>query len=280
MIAAAMPRGLASSGAGARIAGLATACLLRELETYPKPGLVSPRDPGSHADMTAETFRRSAAALEPYFGALAAAAADGFGMDRLRAIGRDAEHAMLDATGGINTHRGAIFGLGLLCAAAGIAEPGASLGSHVARRWGDAILRDAAPTDTHGGQARLRFAAGGARVEAATGFPALYGVGLPALRRARLLAPHDPEAARVACCFALIAHLEDTNLLHRGGADGLAFARGTALGFLHDGGTAQPQWRARAEHIHRAFAIRNLSPGGSADLLAMTLFVDSWEGPA
>ena len=228
--------------------------------------------------MTAETFRRSAAAIGPYFGRLAAAAADGFGMDRLRAIGRGAERAMLDATGGINTHRGAIFGLGLLCAAAGVGEPRASLGTIVARRWGDAILDAAAPTDTHGAKARLRFAAGGARLEAATGFPTLSGVGLPALRRARLSAPDDPEAQRVACCFALIAHLEDTNLLYRGGAAGLAFARTAARDFLHDGGIAQPRWRARAEDVHRAFVVRNLSPGGSADLLAMTLFVDAWEG--
>lgn len=264
----------------ARIADLATDCLLRELDTYPKPGLVSPDDAGSHADMTADTFRRSAAALTPFFGELGAAGREHRGMDRLRAIGREAERAMLAATGGVNAHRGAIFGLGLLCAAAGVGDPRTCLGTIVRRRWGTAILAAAAPTDTPGAKVRRRFAAGGARVEAAAGFPTLYGVALPALRLARGLAPGDPEAARVACCFALIARLEDTNLLYRGGVDGLAFAHAAAAGFLRDGGIAHPRWRAHAEDVHRAFVARNLSPGGSADLLAMTLFVDAWESDA
>ena len=259
------------------IADLATDCLLRELDTYPKPGLVSPHDPGSHVDMTSETLRRSATAIEPFFGDLAAAGRDGFGMDRLRAIGIAAERAMLDATGGINAHRGAIFGLGLLCAAAGTDETGANLGRIVSRRWGGAILEAAPPSDTHGATMRRRFAAGGARSEAAAGFPTLYRVGLPALRHARRLAPTDPEAARIACCVALIAEVEDTNLLYRGGAEGLAFARAAAARFLEGGGLAHPDWRSRAEAIHLAFVARNLSPGGSADLLAMTLFVDAWE---
>src|SRR5262245_3636520 len=97
----------------------ATRCLLKELETWPKPGLVSHVDRGSHDDMDADTFRRSAAAIRPHLQLLAEAAARGCGMDRLRIIGLEAEAAMLAATSDVNTHRGAIFGLGLLCAAAG-----------------------------------------------------------------------------------------------------------------------------------------------------------------
>ncbi|MGI0503638.1 triphosphoribosyl-dephospho-CoA synthase, partial [Burkholderia sp. ZZQ-2] len=108
----------APSEAG-RIAELAERSLVLEIETYPKPGLVSHVDTGSHTDMDAATFARSAAVLRPYFAELADAGARDADMAVLRKIGLRAEHAMLAATGGVNTHRGAIFGLGLLCAAAG-----------------------------------------------------------------------------------------------------------------------------------------------------------------
>ncbi|MBC8845167.1 triphosphoribosyl-dephospho-CoA synthase, partial [Escherichia coli] len=68
------------------------------------------------------------------------------------------------------------------------------------------------------------------------GFATVYAVGLPALRRAQRDLPDDPEAARVAACFALIAALDDTNLLHRGGQDGLDFAQATARAFVARGG--------------------------------------------
>src|SRR5260221_12476665 len=106
------------------IAVIASRCLLRELETWPKPGLVSPIDSGSHSDMDAGTFRRSAAAILPYLRALAEAGAQGCGMGRLRIIGLEAEAALFAATGGVNTHPGAIFGLGLLSPGAGAKAAG------------------------------------------------------------------------------------------------------------------------------------------------------------
>ena len=312
----------------ARIAALAVRCLALEAETWPKPGLVNPIDSGSHDDMDIDTFRRSAAALEPFFAALADAGAQGSAMGRLRLIGVEAEAAMLRATGGVNTHRGAIFGLGLLCAAAGLragglVDPARPLGAVVAARWRDGIVQSPEPLHSHGGAARRRFGAGGARQEAAEGFPTIYAVGLPALRRGAALracgAAVDPEtmssraqrriletapelprcapddstaaasgaavssrlaigngqAARVQACFALIAHLEDTNLLHRGGLDGLRFARAATGAFLARGGVGQPDWLEQASAVHRAFVARRLSPGGSADLLAMSLFVEA-----
>ncbi|WP_264048041.1 triphosphoribosyl-dephospho-CoA synthase MdcB [Methylobacterium flocculans] len=262
------------------IARLAVTCLHNELETYPKPGLVSHVDSGSHADMDAGSFRASAAALEPSFAELAEAGAGGAGMARLRRIGLAAEAAMRIATGGVNTHRGAIFGLGLLCAAAGALGPrpaAGSLGAHIRARYADAILDGPELLHAPGARARRRHRVGGAPAEAAAGFPTLYGTGLPALRRARALRPDAPEAARVEACLALIAALEDTNLLHRGGPEGYAFARAEAARFLSRGGIARDDWFTQAEHLHRAFVARRLSPGGAADLLAMTLFVDAWE---
>jgi hypothetical protein len=102
-----------------RLGRLAVLCLKLEVETFPKPGLVSHVDNGSHKDMDAELLCRSADSLTPFFRELAIAGVAGAGMNRLRAIGLAAESAMLDVTRGVNTHRGAIFGLGLLCAAAG-----------------------------------------------------------------------------------------------------------------------------------------------------------------
>ncbi len=270
------------SGEARAIATLAVRSLELELEAWPKPGLVSLVDSGSHADMDAATFKRSAAAIAPYLTDLAAAGRIGSAMGRLRVIGLKAEAAMLLATRGVNTHRGAIFGLGLLCAAAGarsagLAHPRASLGAIVAQRWGAGIFDGPSPLHSHGTQARRAHGAGGARLEAGSGFPSLYEVGLPALREGRALGAGDEVAAQVQSCFALIATLEDTNLLHRGGADGLAFARSAAARFLRYGGVGHPDWRRRAEAVHRAFTARRLSPGGSADLLAMVIFVDAFE---
>lgn len=263
-----------------RIAGIAVEALRLELETYPKPGLVSHVDSGSHADMDAGTFRRSAAALEPFFGALARAGASGAGMPALRRIGLDAEAAMRAVTGGVNTHRGAIFGLGLLCAAAGAlprSPRAGALGRFVRTRHGADILDGPVLLHAPGARARRRHGVGGAPAEAASGFPTLYGIGLPALRRARSLRPGDAQAARVEACLALIAQLEDTNLLHRGGTEGFVFARTAAAGFIAEGGVARDDWPERAADLHRAFVARRLSPGGAADLLAMTLFVDRME---
>lgn len=261
------------------IGALAADCLIREVETWPKPGLVSHIDSGAHDDMDADLLRASARVLAPFFADLAAAGASGTGMDRLRAIGIAAEAAMRIETHGINTHRGAIFGLGLLAAAAGFrARYGvaASLGRIVAARWGEAILAGPVELHSHGSVVARRYHAGGARAEAAAGFPSVYTVALPALAEGQSLAG-DAEAARVHACMALIAGVEDSNLLYRGGPDGLAYAQDQAKAFVAAGGVGARDWRACASAIHQGFVARRLSPGGCADLLAMALFVAAIE---
>jgi triphosphoribosyl-dephospho-CoA synthase len=268
------------------IADQAVLALLRELAAWPKPGLVSHVDNGSHTDMDAAILQASAEALRPFFAELARAGQDGADMSRLRAIGLQAETAMLAATGGVNTHRGAIFGLGLLCAAAGaiseVSIEGAALapmrlGDIVKRRWAAEIGRGPIPLFSHGAGALRRYGAGGARAEAVGGFRSVYEASWPALRQGRFLQPNDPDAAPVQACFALIASVCDTNLLHRGGADGMRYAAEAAASFLSQGGVGAPDWRGRAAAVHAAFVARRLSPGGCADLLAMTLFVDALE---
>ena len=268
-----------------QIGDLATGALLAEVRAWPKPGLVSVVDSGSHADMDARTFHASAQTLRPLLATLSVAGAENAEMDDLRRIGKAAEQAMLEATGGVNTHRGAIFCLGLLCAAAG-ALSGRSkspiqaghLGTFVRQRWGLDILCGPLPRQSHGTLAWRQYGVGGARAEAAEGFPHVYHVGLPAWReRARLM--DNRNAACVQACFALIAAVEDTNLLYRSGPAGLEFARQAAQRFLQEGGVGQREWCTRAAKIHRDFVARKLSPGGSADLLAATLLVAALEAP-
>jgi triphosphoribosyl-dephospho-CoA synthase len=268
-----------------RVAAMAEHSLLLEVSTFPKPGLVSDIDNGSHTDMDATMFRRSAAAIRPFFRELVVAGLCNAEMATLRRIGLRGERAMLEATRGVNTHRGAIFGVGLLCAAAGLrasdhGHVNVPLGWLVAARWGRDIVGGPRLPESHGEMASRRYGAGGARQEAARGFPSVYEVGLPALQSALRATTGDAAAARVQACFALIAILEDTNLLHRGGADGLRYAQQRAQGFLDAGGVCQPHWQARAQAVHHAFVERRLSPGGAADVLAMSMLAVDLERAA
>jgi len=275
MIAASRPRARADAAA-IGIGRDAARALLGEIVAWPKPGLVSLIDAGSHEDMGAGHFIRSARALRHYFTACARTGAEGGGFDALRRLGVGAEVAMTRATGGVNTHRGAIFSLGLLAAAAG-ARPASALGAHVRSRWGADILAHRADPASHGSAARRRCGIGGAQAQAAAGFPAVYEVALPAWRRVRE-AGGGANAAAVQALFALMATLDDTNLVHRGGVPGLRFAQRAAGDFLAGGGMLAPDGEARALAAHRAFVARRLSPGGSADLLAATLFVQGRGG--
>jgi triphosphoribosyl-dephospho-CoA synthase len=258
----------------------AVRALLGELAAFPKPGLVSFVDTGSHADMTARHFVRSAAALRHYYTAVSRAGARAARFDELRRIAVEAEVAMLRATGGVNTHRGAIFSVGLLAAAAGAAtsptRSGKTLGTTVRERWGGDIAAHRRDAASHGSAVTRHHGTGGAQAEAAAGFPSVYGVALPAYR-AVLQAGLPPQAAAVQAFFALLAHVEDTNLLHRGGAEGLRLARHAARGFLEAGGVYAPDAGPRALAVHRALVERRLSPGGCADLLAACLFVAAVE---
>lgn len=254
-----------------RVGRGAARSLLEELAAFPKPGLVSRFDNGSHVDMDAGHFMRSALVLRRHFTAAAALGARGAEFAELRGWGVAAEVAMGRATGAANTHRGALFALGLLCAAAG-APRTTSFGNHVRVRWGAAIAAHRRDPASHGSAATRSSGAGGAQAEAAAGFPSVYSIALPAYRLA-LGVTGSREAAAVQAFFALLATVQDTNLLHRGGTAGLAFAQGAARRFLDGGGMLRERGFARALEVHHAFIERQLSPGGSADLLAATLFV-------
>jgi triphosphoribosyl-dephospho-CoA synthase len=252
----------------------ATLSLYDELALSPKPGLVTLVDRGSHSDMDAHTFMRSLLALRGYFVRIAALGAERASFAALQACGIAAEARMLAATGGVNTHRGAIFMLGLLCAAAGaVAAEGratdpAAVRAALLERWGHELLeRSRQPPLLPGGIAARRLGLRSASEEAAAGFPVLFDTALPALDAAMARGP-DPRHARLDTLFAVIAVLDDSNLAHRGGLEGLRYAQGAARRYLAGGGSARPDGIAAAGDIADAFVRRRLSPGGAADTLA------------
>ncbi|QCP53865.1 triphosphoribosyl-dephospho-CoA synthase [Trinickia violacea] len=265
----------------ARLARFAVDALLEEAHLTPKPALVDRRGSGAHRDLDLAVMTRSALALEPTFEALARASRNRAPSVPLRAqlaqIGRAGEAAMMRATGGSNAHRGAIWIVGLLVAGATIC--GNVQASSAARicDLGAQIAcfpdRFAPSADSNGTRVRDRYGVGGARREAQDGFPHVIGVGLPALDAARQRGV-DENAARVDTLLAIMTSLDDTCLLHRAGWPALTAAKRGARRVLDTGGSSTASGRAELDSLERTLLALNASPGGAADLLAATLFID------
>jgi len=261
------------------IGAMAIRALHAELALDPKPGLVTPYSRGSHRDMDHATFAASIAAIGPYLADCARLGRADADFTALQQRGLRAERAMFAATGGVNTHKGAIFSLGLLCAAAGrqLRRPGGidvpALAAELRERWGAAIgARPPGHTPTHGDIARIDHGIVGAREQAAAGFPALFSVTYPALC-AGLQRGAGPERAGIHALMCTIAVVADTNLAFRGGPAGLAWAQQAAETFVRNGSAFSHDWLARLRYLCGAFEERRLSPGGSADLLAAAWFL-------
>ncbi|MBQ1679351.1 MAG: citrate lyase holo-[Oscillospiraceae bacterium] len=325
-----------------RIGALATRALLEEVAVTPKPGLVDRANNGAHRDMDFSSFQASAAALAPYWEECfrhgwqdAHVEEQGRACPRLpaetfaalRPLGKQAERDMLAATGGVNTHKGAIFTLGVLCGAigrlwsaeAGFPDAEAILNEAAAmtRQTLEAEL-PAARWNTAGEALYRKYGARGIRGQVADGLPAVREISLPVFQQ--LLADGlDRNHAAAVTLLHLIANVEDTNLLHRGGPEGAAWAKdaaGALLAACRDEPCssgirnecnlpqANPDDRPPAQdrptgdcllrkpdkqglslhsipsleqiaELDRQFIQRNLSPGGCADLLAVTLFLES-----
>ncbi|NKJ22353.1 triphosphoribosyl-dephospho-CoA synthase [Dyella sp. SG609] len=261
------------------LAGQVTGALLDEVMLAPKPGLVDPRHRGAHSDMHWQLLSRSAHALRPGFQAMALAAyrqpAGSALRERIGALGREAEAAMLAATGGINTHRGAIWALGLLAVAAAQAPDELTPAAIAARAGSLARMPDRhAPEHTgHPGErACRRYGVGGARGQAQAGFPHVLGHGLPTLRGARAQGATE-HAARLDALLAIMATLDDTCVLSRGGPEALqALQAGARRALAH--GCATLAGRRELRRLDRELLSRHVSPGGAADLLAASLLLD------
>lgn len=268
------------------LASLVQQALLDEVTLTPKPGLVDLRSRGAHLDLNWALMCHSAVALHPTFEAMAEAGLAGLPQDVLRqrigSIGRVGEAVMLTVTGGVNTHRGAIWALGLLTTAAG-QQLAAGLpltpGAVAARAGALARINDPgapAHTGNKGETARLRYHVGGASGQAQADFPHVTEVGLPALRKARLEG-HTETGARLQALLAIVAELDDTCVLARGGPAALAQVQAGASAVLAAGGLATGAGRAALTRLEQTMLALNVSPGGAADLLAATLLLDRLE---
>ena len=264
-------------------ARLAVQALLFEVAVTPKPGLVDRENSGSHRDMDMFTFLSSGAGLFPYFAQCVKIGRQGGTPEEtfraLRTPGLLAEGQMLSSTGGVNTHKGAIFSMGILCGALGRLERQA---------WGDsdrvlaqcaAMTRGLTARDfagltpetarTAGQKLYLRYGVTGVRGQAEAGFPAVGKIGLPKLEAALSQGKSINEAGRAAL-LAMLADTVDTNMIHRGGYEQAKAASEQAKRLLE----REPFPGAKAlEEMNRDFVEKNLSPGGTADLLAMTLML-------
>ena len=248
------------------VADLAERALRLELDTTPKPGLVDRQDNGAHKDMDYALMSKSISALRPYLTRLAVESAKDIDPAKIKEIGIEAEKAMLKATGGVNTHKGALFCIGLSVAAASCLA--CSTGAVEAYSFKELVSRVASEIPsargTHGAEVKRSFKAVGALENARAAYPELFVDWLPYYRSLE----GDPFR-----CHKTLLHimttLDDTNILHRRGAEGLAHAEAEAARLLEDFS------ESGLSSLNKDFIRENISPGGSADMLSLTIFINS-----
>lgn len=270
---------------------LVTRALLDEVCTTPKPGLVDRANNGSHADMDIFTFTSSAAALMPYWedcvriGQDTAREAPEKTFRFLRQRGKTAEREMYRATAGINTHKGAVFTLGILCGAVGRlwkaeapCRTPEAIAAECARMYGPVYEADRQTAEvqarTAGERFWVQYGLPGIRGEMAEGLPSVIYTALPALR-AELKAGNSRNDAGVVALLHLIALGKDTNMVARGGPE-LAEAAARQTADLLERNPCPDM--ADIEKLDQLFIRQNLSAGGCADLLAAAWFLYDWSG--
>lgn len=269
------------------IGELATQALLVEANLHPKPGLVTAHSTGSHSDMDIETFRRSATALKPYMVEFSHLGNSFKGSDltqllaSLRPVGIQAEHQMMQATKQVNTHKGAIFILGVLCAALGYMTANKIKVSplhlqNTVRKMCQGLTQELADAQskTAGEQAFQHHGVTGIRGEAEAGFPTLIK-GLNAFRRAKRDG-YTKELALQRALLTCISINDDSCLIKRGGLTGLNYAKSQARFILQDNLDSK-QFNNRLHQLDIKFVSKNLSPGGSADCLSAIWLISMME---
>ena len=209
------------------LADLADRALRLELDTPGKPGLVGPDSCGAHKDMDYSTMRKGMAALRPFWPRMAMAES----AEQLRQLGIEAEKAMLEATGGVNTHRGAIFCLGLALNACGDSSKIAALAAQIC---GDNHSR-------------------GARQIALDGYRPLFEDWLPY---------YASGAGELKTLLRIMSTLDDTCVIKRAGAEKAQLVKQEAL-------------TVDSMELCGRYAAEGISPGGAADMLALTIFIHS-----
>ncbi|WEF30186.1 triphosphoribosyl-dephospho-CoA synthase [Klebsiella aerogenes] len=265
------------------LAHTASACLIDEARLSPKPGLVDSRGNGAHQDLNLALMERSAHSLQPTFHALAQQSwqrpVDIALRETVGRLGREGEAQMMQATAGVNTHRGAIWAMGLLVSAAAMLGGEGHSQAIAAAAAALARLPDgfAPKSFSKGLRASRRWQVPGAREEAQRGFPHITTLALPQLLSSRALGASEQQA-RLDALMAIMTSLSDTCVLSRAGMSGLQTMQEGAREVLAAGGCASVAGRAALARLDTQMLAQNASPGGAADLLAATLFLDRVSG--
>lgn len=239
--------------AAEHLSALAADALLREVRLTPKPGLVDEDNSGAHDDMDLPLFEKSIAALKPYFADFVTLGMENAAPEELHQAGLAAEQAMFAATGGINTHKGALYMFALVLSALGRVLIS---GGDVWEKAAEIARALPVPGDTHG--SRVRTVSGGVRYEVMAGFP-----------HARQMAEMLKAEEALTVLLWSMAHADDSTVVYRGGREGRQFVQERAAEILK---APQAQRTALARELDGELIARHLSPGGSADLLALALF--------
>ncbi|WP_252357252.1 triphosphoribosyl-dephospho-CoA synthase MdcB [Acinetobacter pseudolwoffii] len=258
---------------------LACMALLDEASLEHKPGLVCPSSQGSHSDMDFSLFQSSVDALQGYFQAQCLNGYRDVNFEEIRQCGILAEQKMMTATQQINTHKGAIFNLGFASAAVGqcLATDSSlntgSISQKIQSTWQDELLhhlqRD---PNSHGQRMRRQYGITGAIEEVASGFKTVMDIALPTYIDIYTQTANIQQAS-IQSLFSLMAYVQDTNIVWRGGLSALYLVQDIAKQFLARGGVLQQHWVKDVSKIENYFVQHRLSPGGSADLLGVTLFL-------
>ena len=263
----------------AKLAERATQALIDEARLSPKPGLVDSRGSGAHQDLNLALMERSAHSLTATFYALAQHCwlrpVDIALRQEVGRLGRLGERQMMAATGGVNTHRGAIWAMGLLVSAVAM-QPALSQAADIAQCAAElARLPDAfSPiTFSKGSHAVQRYRVPGAKEEAQRGFPHIIERGLPELRASRQRGASENQA-QLNALLAVMTTLTDTCVLSRGGMSALLAMQQGADAVLQAGGVQTSAGQYQLYQLEQRMLADNASPGGAADLLAATLFLD------
>lgn len=263
--------------------------MLYEVSVTPKPGLVDPASQGPHPDMTVFTFIDSALSLHPYFTQCVGAGEAFAGSDltelfrQIRPLGVTAEHAMRAATNAVNTHKGAIFSLGILVTASAYAAKNEldlratvkTMLKGLTTHDFDGLADKSTDQLTAGEKLYLRDGITGIRGEAEAGYPTVFDMALPALRQST----GTLNQRLLDTLLTIVANSTDTNLVKRAGsADIVPWAHQQAQDYLALGGSKTTAGWAKLQELNQVFERENLSLGGSADLLILTAFLGLREG--
>lgn len=257
------------------ITRIAIRALYFEVKAYPKPGLVSFIDSGAHRDMNGETFYRSLFTLRHYFYDIAVQGLAHRSYDDLRRIGVEAERRMLHKTAGINTHRGAIFALGVLAVSVSrLIKEKRHFAPHdlyqqLIKDWRVILQHHQTEQSSHGAIVRQNHQVVDAKQMARDGYAVVFH-----LLTSFLALYQQTLCLDKSCLFAylqLLSAVDDTNVLYRKGTAGLLFARQKAQEILAIEclDTRQQQ----AMELHMLFSREGISPGGVADLISVLLFI-------